>query len=179
MNSLLTVQDLVNKLIESPKTEYTSILEQLKDCETLFSEFESWSEKKYTRNCIYRCDDFELILLCWEEGQKTSIHNHGGEECWLYVLNGKVVEHNFIQNSDESLTLVNTETLNARQVSYINDRIGLHRLGNGSTGRTMSLHLYAKPIERCDFYCEDSEKFVNKELKYDTFKEIEQTSVQS
>ena len=168
MNPLLTAQDLIAKLVDSPKQQYTSILETLANNVTLFREFESWSREKYTRNCIYRDEAFELILLCWEEGQQTTIHNHGGEECWLYVLNGEVEEHNFIQNNDGSLTQLNTEILKPNQVSYINDKIGLHRLGNSAVGRTMSLHLYAKPIDSCDYYDETRGAFVSKELSYDT-----------
>jgi len=94
----------------------------------------------------------------------------------LYVVEGELEEYNFIQNSDDSLTLVNKELLMPPEVSYINDRIGLHKLRNSAFGRTMSLHLYAKPIDRCDYYCDKQEDFINKELSYDTYRVVEKST---
>lgn len=37
-----------------------------------------FSQDFYTRNLILRTDDFELLVLCWEPGQITPIHNHSG-----------------------------------------------------------------------------------------------------
>jgi cysteine dioxygenase len=48
------------------------------------------------------------------------------------------------------------------------DFIGFHRLENVSNKRSMSLHLYAKPIRKCRIFDEKSKSFVNKDLGYDT-----------
>ena len=39
-----------------------------------------WSHETYTRNCVVRTDKYELLLLCWQEGQETPIHCRNGEE---------------------------------------------------------------------------------------------------
>src|SRR3989338_9208147 len=51
-----------------------------------------WSEVHYTRNLIFSCDDFEIMLLCWNVNQASRIHNHASSNCWLSVLSGLVSE---------------------------------------------------------------------------------------
>ena len=48
------------------------------------------------------------------------------------------------------------------------DFMGCHSLENMSNKRSMSLHLYAKPIRNCNLFDEKTGKFVNKDLVYDT-----------
>jgi len=163
------MQDIILKLSESPKKEYSSILKEFCSDSSLFNDYQSWSQKKYTRNCIYHDDSFELILLCWEKGQETSIHCHGGEECWVYLLEGEMEE--VLYDNDENVTKKDIRRLQKSELSYINDTIGLHRLKNSFDGRTISLHLYAKPIKKCTFYDEENSIFVTRNLKYDTIKE--------
>ena len=171
------MQDLIKQLSNSSKDEYKSIFENLQLNKKVFEEYESWSQKKYTRNCIFNDEHFELILLCWEEGQETSIHCHGGEECWVYLLEGEMEE--VLYHKDEDVTENGKCQLQKFQSSYINDSIGLHKLKNSFKGRTISLHLYAKPIKKCTFYDEENSIFVSRNLKYDTIKETVQFAVNS
>jgi cysteine dioxygenase len=46
--------------------------------------------------------------------------------------------------------------------------MGFHSLENISNKKSMSLHLYAKPIRNCKVFDEDSKGFVNKEMSYHT-----------
>ena len=48
------------------------------------------------------------------------------------------------------------------------DFMGFHSLENLSDKKSMSLHLYAKPIRACRIFDEESNTFVHKELEYDT-----------
>jgi cysteine dioxygenase len=53
------------------------------------------------------------------------------------------------------------------------DFMGFHRLENASSQRSMSLHLYAKPIRDCQIFDEDSKKFAPKKMVYDTVSELQ------
>ncbi len=46
----------------------------------------------YTRNLIGRTEHYEMLLLCWNVGQKSPIHNHAGQNCWMAVMEGQVQE---------------------------------------------------------------------------------------
>ena len=35
-----------------------------------------WSPSFYTRNLIYKDERFEMLAICWEAGQQSTIHNH-------------------------------------------------------------------------------------------------------
>ncbi|MCB0399740.1 MAG: cysteine dioxygenase family protein, partial [Winogradskyella sp.] len=77
---------------KSSKEDYTEILLNFNFEDIDFSEIEYWEPQCYTRNCFYKDDNFELILICWDKGQKTAIHDHDGEDCWVYLLEGKMEE---------------------------------------------------------------------------------------
>lgn len=172
MKPLENIQELIQLLSESSKTQYNSILNNF-DFDTIdFKNYESWSSEKYTRNCMYKDEQFELLLLCWDEGQETSIHDHDGEDCWVYLLNGKMEEVLYSCENSNYLKKESTQFMQPRQLSFMNDRIGYHKLRNCFKGKSMSLHLYAKPIEQCSFYCDKTKQFIERKLKYDTFKEL-------
>ena len=129
--------------------------------------FETWDKNNYTRNCLFRSQQFELILICWRAGQKTSIHCHGGEQCWIKMLEGELNEIYYRKNDLDGVDRIGSRLLKNRDHSYIDDRIGLHQLENSSGEIAMSLHLYAQPIDECSFYNEDERRFFRKRLVYD------------
>ena len=47
-------------------------------------------KKKYTRNLVYRNNDFEILFLCWSPEQIAPVHGHEGEKCWAKVESGKL-----------------------------------------------------------------------------------------
>ena len=171
MKSANQIQRLIQVLSESSKSDYTEILNNFDFKSIDFSPCESWSSKKYTRNCIYRDAQFELLLLCWEEGQETSIHGHEGEDCWVYLLQGEMEEVFYTLDTDNYLIQNRAHKIHPDQQTFMNDSIGYHKLKNVANGCSLSLHLYAKPIESCSFYDEKSSQFVRKNLKYDTINE--------
>lgn len=172
MDSILTLSNLITQLSESSLNNYKNIFKKFKPNRDEFVNFENWSRDKYTRNCIYKDDNFELILLCWDKNQKTSIHFHGGAQCWIYLLEGELDEVYYNKEGKTKLIKNGTRKIAELETSYINDSIGLHQLKNSSNSRAMSLHLYAKPIENCTFYDETSQSFLDKKLSYDTFIDV-------
>ena len=45
-----------------------------------------FADDHYTRNLVIRTEVFDLMLLCWDRGQQSPIHNHEGQRCWMAVL---------------------------------------------------------------------------------------------
>jgi len=109
-----------------------------------------------------------LILLCWEKGQRTAIHDHGGEECWVKNIEGEFKETIYKEDANGELIAVKTQYLETGNCTYMIDLMGFHSLENISNKRSMSLHLYAKPIRNCQVFNVETHKFVSKELVYDT-----------
>ncbi len=170
--TLHTLDEFITALSESDQFQYNTIFRSLKLPISVFENYCSWSDKAYTRNCIVENDKFELILLCWSVGQKTPIHNHGGEECWVKVIEGDIKELIYKTDDLGKLSVVKSSISTTNDISYMIDFMGYHSLENLSNKRSMSLHLYAKPIRNCDVFDEDSGKFVNKKMAYHTCSEL-------
>lgn len=173
MKSLENIQKLVQHLSQSPTEDYNTILKDFDFKSIDFSLYESWSNERYTRNCLFRDEDFELILICWKIGQGTAIHGHDGEDCWVYLLEGEINEVYFNVNEDNKLQEVGSHKVVPNQLSFMNDKVGFHKLENCFDGKSMSLHLYAKPINNCVSYDDATQKFVKRFLSYDTCMEYD------
>ena len=160
--------ELIAALCEEDPDSYGDIMHSLDIPMSEFQKHSTWSNDSYTRNCIFQNEKFELILLCWEEGQITPIHNHGGEECWVRIIQGEFKESIYKEGDEGALELIRVATAKRNDLTYMVDFMGTHSLANLSKKRSMSLHLYAKPIRECEIFDEESNKFVNKKMVYDT-----------
>lgn len=169
-----SLDELVSSLSEGERTDFSDIIKRTNISAFDFESFDSWSDECYTRNCIVENEDFELILLCWEKGQSTPIHDHGGEECWVTVIQGEFRETIYQVDETGELNELKSRISVPGDISYMVDFMGCHRLENISQGRTMSLHLYANPIRSCQLFDEKTRTFVSKEMSYDTCMEIQE-----
>ncbi|XP_014667228.1 PREDICTED: cysteine dioxygenase type 1-like, partial [Priapulus caudatus] len=125
-----------------------------------WKKYANFDPHKYTRNLV---DDgngkYNLIMLCWSEGQGSSIHSHANSHCFLKVLEGNLMEtlydwpsegHASSDEGGEHLQKKRIVTVMENQVAYINDSLGLHRIENPShTDLACSLHLYCPPFDEC------------------------------
>jgi len=128
-----------------------------------------FNEERYTRNCIARDDYFELVLLCWEQGQKTAIHCHNNQECWVKVVAGSFAEELYrVNDATGTMEYISTEILSQHDVTAVEDANIFHNLTNISRGRSISLHLYMKPIEECRIYDAETSQIKRVSLSYDT-----------
>ena len=61
------------------------------------------------------------MLLCWEKGQKSPIHDHSGSNCWVKVLDGQVEESLYDLAEDGVTTkLRSVRTCDPGAIAYIN-----------------------------------------------------------
>ena len=55
--------------------------------------FAKFDKYKYTRNLVHEGNGkFNLMLLCWAEGNQSSIHDHADAHCFVKVLDGGLRE---------------------------------------------------------------------------------------
>jgi len=98
-----------------------------------------------------------LLLLCWAEGQGSSIHDHTNSHCIMKCLQGKLHETKYAwpEDKDAPMKVISDSDLNLNEITYINDSLGLHRVENPShTDGAVTLHLYIPPYEYCHTYDE-------------------------
>lgn len=163
-----SLDELITALTEGERTTFSHIIQSIKFKPNAFDKYSSWSNECYTRNCIVNNENFELILICWCEGHATPIHDHGGEECWVKVIDGEFREVIYKENEEGELYAIKSTVSKPNEVTYMKDFMGFHSLENVSKQRSMSLHLYAKPIRECRAYDEKTKTFISRFLTYNT-----------
>ena len=121
----------------------------------------------YTRNLIYRNSAWELMLLCWESGHYSPVHDHNGGGGWFLTLQGEIQETVCQLSLEEKIRITHKDDklVKPDQVSYIDDRLGVHSLASPNT-RSLTLHLYAPPIDICRFFDEEAGVLRPKELSF-------------
>jgi cysteine dioxygenase len=168
MNHIITIEQLTKTLDKADPSDYAKIIKRIRIGANDLDPFKTWSKQCYTRNCLARTAQYELILLCWEIGAKTPIHGHGGEECWVYQIQGTVEEKRFEEESC-SLKVTNSMILTPEKLTYMNDGMGYHSIENISDQRAMTLHIYTSPIDACKVFNTKKDCFEIKEMSYHTF----------
>ena len=129
------------------------------DADSLAS-FLTWDRQHYTRNLIDRTSLYELMAICWEVGQASSVHNHRDQNCWMAVPLGRLHVENFhlVQQDLErgQCRLEPTETIemNLANPCAVNPADPVHRVVNprAFNERAISLHVYSRPFDTCVVY---------------------------
>lgn len=159
-----TLNDLIEQLHEVFAEEKVNIEYVHKLMESYTSNRKEWKKfakfdpHRYTRNLVDEGNGkFNLMILCWNESQGSSIHSHANAHCFLKVIDGSLHEEMYEWPSESEgetqMTPRQVSQFQKNQVTYINDDIGLHRVENRShCDKAVSLHLYSPPYsEACSF----------------------------
>ena len=139
--------------------------------EGAFDPFIFFQEERYARNLVRKTPDFELIVLAWLPGQRTPIHDHNGQRCWMILDTGVLSFRNYKPMEKEESPLVPVGAVGSKSAGdtlYIDDKIGLHSITNASSKPAVSIHLYAKPVPRCRIYNEATRRLEWMETSYFT-----------
>jgi cysteine dioxygenase len=120
----------------------------------------TWDRQHYTRNLIDRTPLYELMAICWEVGQVSSVHNHRDQNCWMAVPMGRLQVENFhLVHQDVAggvccLEPLNTVEMNAAHPCAVDPADPVHRVVNPKEfdQRAVSLHVYSRPFDSCVVY---------------------------
>jgi len=132
--------------------------------------FTYFQEESYGRNLVFKNQSFELLVLTWLPRQRTAIHDHAGQRCWMWMDTGSLTFRNY-QVEDPELPPSpdgNPYTRGEGQAAYIDDGVGFHAIENSSSKPAVSLHLYAGPVPRCRVYNESTKHLEWVTLHYTT-----------
>eukprot|EP01098_Paradermamoeba_levis_P006953 TRINITY_DN2886_c0_g2_i1.p1 TRINITY_DN2886_c0_g2~~TRINITY_DN2886_c0_g2_i1.p1 ORF type:complete len:818 (-),score=190.86 TRINITY_DN2886_c0_g2_i1:222-2675(-) len=112
-----------------------------------------FEKARYTRNLVGYDQKFTLLLLCWDKGQASPIHDHAGSSCWVKMLEGELVETRYDASDPTDLKVVKRTVMPQDSVAYIHDTIGVHKMENESTETpAVSLHIYAPAYVECNTF---------------------------
>lgn len=166
MSKQVSIQDFVSELRKFPEKaflrtdEIQQFLKSLPVEPETLTRFLTWDRQHYTRNLIDKTSLYELIAICWEVGQGSSVHNHRDQNCWMAVPVGRLLVENYrvvYQKLDQGtckLEVADTLEMNPSCPCAVNPLEPVHRVYNPRefNARAVSLHVYSRPFDTCVVY---------------------------
>ena len=145
-------------------------------------------DEYYTRNLIYRDDLFEVMVICWKAGQKTTVHTHNGQLGWMDMAQGQVMVHNYHYlscDAPENQNVVGIDCLGGATHIEL-ERMGtiaavergpivtvdklqtIHQIENmeNTKAGAVSLHVYSRPIDSCVAFDVEHQRCWRRNLSY-------------
>lgn len=191
--SLISIDDFITKLCTFEKGIITrdDVLDfcaGLQITDSSLAPYIFFDENFYTRNMIYRSDLFEVMTICWQPGQKTAVHTHNGQLCWMITQRGNmgVVDYKWLGcDHPENQNVVGLDCLAGsghtrldvvREVEVCTggpiltaDKLQtIHRLYNLSESdeQAISIHIYSRPIDSCVAFDMNNNHCYRRQLNY-------------
>jgi cysteine dioxygenase len=160
------IEKLVEGLRQLPEAAFDQtepvrrFLEETPVSAESLAKYLNWDRQHYTRNLIDRTQLYELMSICWEVGQASSVHNHRDQNCWMAVPIGRLQVENFhlvhqdLQAGRCRLEPTNTVEMNLSHPCAVNPADPVHRVVNPRefNQRAVSLHVYSRPFDTCVVY---------------------------
>lgn len=162
----VSIQELVSELRKFPEAafhgteEIRQFLERTPVAADTLARYLCWDRQHYTRNLIDKTPLYELIAICWEVGQVSSVHNHRDQNCWMAVPIGRLLVENYHVVSQDlekgicELEPAETLEMNPAHPCAVDPLEPVHRVYNPRefNQRAVSLHVYSRPFDSCVVY---------------------------
>jgi cysteine dioxygenase len=176
------IQDFVTELRRFPEAAFEAVT-QLRDFlqenpihPDSLSTYLTWDRQHYTRNLIDKTSLYELVAICWDIGQSSSVHNHRDQNCWMAVPSGRLLVENFhVIHQDipgGTCTIKSTETveMNISRPCAVDPLEPVHRVYNPRefNQRAVSVHIYSRPFDTCVVYSAEQGTCGEIQLHYTT-----------
>src|SRR6516164_2655689 len=133
--------------------ELTSELRDLDiDCDDV-GEFVRFSERGYMRNLVRAGPWYNVLVLCWKNGQRSPIHDHAGSSCGVRVLRGVMTETLFEFAPNGHVKATGSRDFPPGSVIGSQDS-DMHQVSNlqAGTADLVTLHVYSPPLFRMGTY---------------------------
>lgn len=146
--SLSALVDALDSLRAAPALEEIDAL--LREVEVDDAELRphvGFKKGTYARHRVFRNEFAELLVLCWQPGQKTPIHDHNGSFGAVRVLKGVMWETMFGFDESRQLCYRSAREWQHGLVTGA-DVPDIHQLGNPEVSgqNLITLHIYAPPL---------------------------------
>ena len=163
--NVITIDEFAAGLAAIPEENFTTerVLEYMRARPVTVASMAPYlyfTPEKYTRNLIQRSPLYDLIALCWETGQRSTIHNHRDQRCWMGVIHGRVQVQNFrVVARDETtdfceLAPSDHYIIDSESPAQVDPDEPVHLVTNVSSfgSRAVTLHIYSRPFDTCEVY---------------------------
>ena len=147
----ISFSELIEKLQsqqEQPTlAEIRSWLENVDISTDSLSPYLGFKDGNYCRHLVYRSDILEMLVVCWQAGQKTPIHDHNGSHGAVRVHEGILWETIFHYDDQRGLCYRTARECLSGEVTGA-DIPDIHQLGNPdvSERNLITIHIYSPPL---------------------------------
>ena len=178
----ILIHDFITQLRKFPESTFDQT-EQLRKFlqaapvdSTSLTPYLTWDRQHYTRNLIDKTPLYELLAICWEVGQASSVHNHRDQNCWMAVPIGRLLVENFhvvhqdLTQGKSTIKATETVEMNVSQPCAVDPLAPVHRVLNPRefNQRAVSLHVYSRPFDTCVVYSAEQGTCGEIKLRYTT-----------
>lgn len=98
----------------------------------------------YARNTILLNDQCELVVICWQPGQMSAVHDHGSSYCLYLVVEGVMVEERF-RLRDGKPEPVDERSFQKGDITIAKGD-SVHRINNRGEKPLVTVHIYSPPL---------------------------------
>ena len=105
----------------------------------------AFTNEPYTRLPIYKNSEIEIVLICFKNRQKSTIHHHQGSNCVIRVIDGELQETLFKEENDKFVAY-SRYYLQKGDISGL-DGTTIHQLKNIDENGTVLLNFYSPPFD--------------------------------
>lgn len=180
--TLVSIDDFVSELRKFSQDAFLDV-PRLREFQRAFpvqsetlEPYMSWDRQHYTRNLIDKTPLYELVAICWEVGQGSSIHNHQGQNCWMAAPIGRLKVQNYrtvfedLQAGKCRIEPAEVLEMNASTPCAVDPAEPVHKVFNPRefNQRAVSLHIYSRPFDSCVVYSEEAGTCGEIKLSYNT-----------
>jgi cysteine dioxygenase len=162
---MIDISAFATGLSEIPEQQFTdgAVLEYMRENPVSITSLHPYlyfSPERYTRNLILHTPLFDLIAICWDIGQKSRIHNHTNQRCWMGIAFGKVQVQNYrlvhqdIATRFCELAPTDRYIIDSDNPAEVDSDEPIHLVVNPPAfdSRAVTLHIYSRPFDECQVY---------------------------
>lgn len=112
-----------------------------------------FSDRQYMRNLVRGGPWYNIVVLCWKNGQRSPIHDHRGSSCAVKVLRGVATETLFDFAPNGQVRALSSRDLGPGAVCASQDT-DVHQVSNLQAGGAdlVTLHVYSPPLHEMGTY---------------------------
>ena len=152
MNLLNTIEELKRTARGMRLPDLRRLISDLKAARSEIEPYIQFSDDRYSRNLVYKTNDFECLVLCWKPGQRSPIHDHSNSICAVYALSGLLSADNYRKTANGYVRADYSEDFKPGSVLTI-QTTEIHQVSNlQDSSELISLHFYLGPLENSYLY---------------------------
>jgi SAM-dependent methyltransferase/predicted metal-dependent enzyme (double-stranded beta helix superfamily) len=144
-----SLKKIAIRLRESDQIRPVALRKAVLDACVQTEDLEPWADfdhpvqDSYGRKLVYKEDHFEIMVMSWQPGDFSGLHDHGFTQYGTVQVFGQAEHAVFHVEEDSIRTLARWELKPGEAISVSHSLV--HQMGNNGAERFLSLHVYGTP----------------------------------